>query len=134
MRIFLNGTIHKILELLSTQDAEMEDIQKLLAPSLPISKRSTLDVDVLFPMQEEGLILYDTVFAITQVGTAKLRELEEAANTKRAAEEREKVRASQLVARGVYDGAELKLTAVRPGALDYRKHPSIINGSRVSHD
>ena len=112
----------------------MEDIQKLLAPSLPISKRSTLDVDVLFPMQEEGLILYDTVFAITQVGTAKLRELEEAANTKRAAEEREKVRASQLVARGVYDGAELKLTAVRPGALDYRKHPSIINGSRVSHD
>jgi hypothetical protein len=35
---------------------------------------------------------------------------------------------------GEYDGKELAAPPARPGALDYKKYPSLINGKRVAKD
>lgn len=133
MRILAGGTVHKILTLLAAGGAELPEIQAELRSSMPASLRASLVADVLTPLvEEEKLVLFDQdMFFISYSGRDRLIQLNEQVNQKRADEARKAVQSNLFKTSGLYDGKELAVVAVRPGALAYRSAPSIINGQRV---
>jgi len=133
MRILVGGNVQKILDLLSAGSCTLSDIQAEMRAAMPATLLATIEKDVMKPLVEEAeyVIYEEDLYFITETGRTKLAWLREQTKLRKAEEQREKVKANLVHSSGTYDGKELALTAVRPGAMDYRKHPSIINGKRI---
>jgi len=132
MKFLAKGTVHKVLQLLSVHPYTLEKLKFELKNKVYIKTLESLEGDVLLELVETGHIVFENpdLFSIGAKGKEALARLDTRVTLAETAEEN-RVRSNLFQSRGLYNGKELEVSAVRPGAMDYRRHPSVINGRRV---
>lgn len=100
-----------------------------------LTGRFTADTLAMIPSQLAGMEMAGLAIALDGKVSLTAEGMKECVKLNARSQELE--RAKQVKANllemptGTYDGAELRKVAVRPGALDYLKCPSIFNGKRI---
>jgi hypothetical protein len=119
-----NSLEHRILAHLSKDDVNSQALAKRL-------KVRSVGVE-LFEMSKRGLVRTAGMgfFTITREGLDLYHQLGTIHEQIPALRLKAKLR-SELFLRGTYNGEELRDLPARPGAYDYRNHPSVLTGERV---
>ncbi len=114
----------RVLELLNEHGLlTVAGLVELLKPEYPRCTEQALYLNHVKELHSDKLVKRLTgAFAITTGGQAELKRLEVELSKEGL------VRANLFVPSGVYDGAELRKTCMRPGAYDAYRVKSIING------
>lgn len=137
LHIKTDSAIHIALQNLSAggvlTGAKLYDLAHEGVPSL---RKINFHGHLLPQAVEYGLMLtHDDGYTITAEGTAALTIIELRKKMAVSSETKSNTVPANLYRKPKtdYDGAELAVVADRPGALDYRAYPSIINGRRQDY-
>lgn len=138
LHIKTDSAIHIALQNLSVGGVLTgEKLFDLAHEGVPSLRKLNFHGHLLPQAVEYGLMLiHDDGYTITAEGTAALTVIElRKKMTQTSSETKSNTVPANLYKKPKtdYDGAELAVVADRPGALDYRAYPSIINGRRQAY-
>lgn len=127
------GVAHYVLAILNELGETTNDKLRKMASGSRVSG-AQFQAENLLPMINNGDIKqapYTNNYAITNQGITKLNTLQDLkpVTIYNKAEQRT-IKHNSMRDRPDYDGTELDQTCMRPGAYDFLKHPSLIQGVR----